>query len=592
MQKSRRHPGADRTGHRDQDEPRGRVAQAGRPGQESTTVLSSPGRIRQPMAPSFAALAALVVLAVLTCGRSQPAHAYMIETLVTPGCHESITFDALADQEWPGGTRPAAVLGGDPLLDDLPFSSPGWARHPWVAAVLIGVRYNDIGDNSSTALDEIVHVHNDPDLQHTHCLRRREHDGPEGDRDAVMECRDFIMAQVERALGNQESLDLDESVEVAVVLAFRGRVEVPVSRFGFNLGRAFHALQDGYSHVYRSPESDAVVHVLNWIEYIRADSYNPVRDGDVHNTTLDDCTRDVQANQARVARATAATRALWLALADDTGGRAGRLQRAAMVLDEHMAYEPGCTFDNSYCDAPEQYEGAGCSVSPGPSGGLPYALVTLFALSWLWRSRQRRQQQQRRQRERRAWPWLAALALLALSWTDTAHADCPCEHEIAAARPEYDRSFGVAVRAGASLDNAAVAMSVGLRFQPRAFGPIGLGIDAEYNPFFTYSTGRFAPGTANVYATGTVRWRHSARWQLRSSTSVGVSTLLFDLVGVDRGSTGIFWSIAPLAVSLDVSRRSRVVLEPLSLAIPVPKLGGFPYYRRQYRASLAFERYF
>src|SRR5690606_7511519 len=117
-------------------------------------------------------------------------------------------------------------------------------------------------------------------------------------------------------------------------LVFRGRVELSLPAYAFHLGRALHALQDSYTHSFRHPETSAVRHVLNWVEGNGALAHDLERDGHPHLGALDEC---AERPDPREARAIAASAELMAALADPSGGRAGRLARATAVLDRRLA---------------------------------------------------------------------------------------------------------------------------------------------------------------------------------------------------------------------------------------------------------------
>src|SRR5687768_3095247 len=136
----------------------------------------------------------------------------------------------------------------------------------WSMALLLGVRSNDLRDNQPIDVARLVHIHNDPDDQPAHCMRGIEHDGPEGDAQALASCRAFIVGELEAAGLLDATLDLTATEDTALYLAFRGRATVALPRFAYRLGRALHALEDGYTHVFRNPDTDAVRHVGNWVD--------------------------------------------------------------------------------------------------------------------------------------------------------------------------------------------------------------------------------------------------------------------------------------------------------------------------------------
>ena len=505
----------------------------------------------------------------LVCAAARVSYAFQISSLATAGCHESITLNASLESGWPGAQTPPPLTETERrIIEDLPFDLDNAAHDPWRLALIIGVRYNDLRGNSPTDVAELVHVHNDPDDQPAHCMRRGEDDGAAGDQTALDACKAFIIAQLELAIGTGASVDIEARVPVTVSLAFRGRVDVNISRFGYHLGRALHALQDGHSHTFRSPSDGRVRHVLNWIDYLRRSDYSEERDGHRHVGVLDDCTRSEFPSVVRTARATAASAALLDVIADDTGGAAGRLARAAIVLDAHLELEPNCTFENSWCDAQEPFE-SGCAAGDGS-----LATLILVGLALLVFGRRRAAAS-------------VALALVMLSGS-IAHADRPLPDIVAQDLPKPMKHWAAYGGLSGSLDHGAIAETVALRWY--RWKRFGLGLDIEHNPWFSIDAARFAPGTINAYATAIYRHKTDG-WELRTSVHIGTSILLFDMVGVDKGSVGLYVGISPLGLAIPLRGGFRLIIDPGDLALPVPLLKGVPFYYGQYRFTVGIEKF-
>lgn len=507
----------------------------------------------------------LAVIATALAGVSlsavQAAHAFHYQTSVSTGCHERITGDAIARAGWPAGAQPPALTDGERrVADAVPFSVPADARNPWTLSLLIGVRYNDIHDKAPTHINDLIHIHSDPRDQPAHCMRMAEHDGPAGDALALETCRRFILEQIELALGTGDDVQMGDRIEVPVYLTFQGTRSVSVSRFAFRVGSALHTLQDSYTHVLRDPADGRVRHVMNWIDFARASDYHDVRDGYGHIPSLDDCSRDAIA--LAQARATEASVQLLAALANNEGGRDGRLERVRAVLDDAFEISPGCVRENDYCEAPELRDAGGCNAQGGRCGAL-FALFLIPALAG----------------RRRIRVGAAAMGLVLLATTAT---NARADH----AQPAH-RSLAVAASAGASFDNGAGAASVGLRWFPTR--SVGLGADVEYNPWFSIGAGRAAAGSANAYGSLIVSHRDVQGWKLRSSASLGTSMLLFDMVGVDRGAVGLYLGASVLSVVVPMSESVSLVIEPASVAMPVPNTRGMPFYYRQYRTAVGIE---
>jgi hypothetical protein len=89
----------------------------------------------------------------------------------------------------------------------------------------------NIDNDFSWSPTGLIQRHYGNDAQSSHCLRRREHTGPDGDRRAVEATKSFIL---ERTL---EAWDAQR----------RGQTDTAM----FQLGKAVHTLQDSYSHADR-----------------------------------------------------------------------------------------------------------------------------------------------------------------------------------------------------------------------------------------------------------------------------------------------------------------------------------------------------
>jgi hypothetical protein len=566
-------------------------------------------------------VAALLLLAAT--GRGQ---AFQVDTSATSGCHELITGQAMEQAGWPDGEQPPEPDGdARAALDDLPFAVPDDLRDAWGLALLIGARNNDVGSSDPFDFAQLTELHNDPDRQMQHCLRLKEHDREEGDVLALGTCRAYILEEIEAALGDGEEVDLERTESVETRLVFRGRLDLDLQTYGFHLGMAVHALQDSYTHTFRRADDERVRHVLNWIEGNIGDSYDIERDGHPHLAELDTCSGGPGARR-RKSRALAASAELMAAIADGEGGRAGRLARAAAVLDAHMVREPGCVADNDWCGAPEADVAvpATCAVGGGGGGaGIALALVLVLLLV-----------------RRRG---VLVLVLVVGTASASAQAGDPQtqppptqpppteplptpppqteppqtqppqtddqkaeakdvaeeavnEEKLSHEEKVIDRlpdsvtqPFGVAVNGGASFDRGGAAASAGLRWNP--WDSVGLGLDAEYNPWFSISSGSSAAGVASLYVPIIWKLKRFGTWELRSTFYVGGTMLLFDLVGIDKGHIGPFAGWNPLGLALPLGTHTKLVIKPGDIAIPVPQVTGIPFYYHQYRFTVGLEWY-
>lgn len=496
------------------------------------------------------------------------ARAFTVETLVSEGCHERMLLAALSEVGWPGGQTPPELSELERrVVRDLTFDLEPSAADPWTLAALVGVRDNDLRGVAPSDLPGLSEIHTEPALQLEHCLRSPADDGAPGDARALGACRRFVLRELALALGEGDDLDLESTVPVPTYLAFRERTELRVRRFGFHLGRAIHAVQDSYAHAFRAPEVGRVRHVLNFTDFARSGDYHEARDGHRHLNRLDDCDQDDPASAARARAAEEATTRLLRAVVDETGGRAGRLARAALVLDSVLALEPGCTADNRWCDAPELSLRPACdcrAAAGSRTGG--FGLLLLVAVFGLLR---------------RARAALAAVALV-LAFTGAAQATPVRTSTVPPAG-----AVGFYLGASAAIDRGAFAGAAGVRW--RVLDALSLGADVEWNPWFSLDAGRTAPGALNLYATGIYHWVSLADLELRTTAHLGTSVLLFDLVGADAGATGLYLGLSLLGLAARLDEHVTLIFEPADLAFPVPQLRGVPFYYHQYRITLGVQ---
>jgi len=497
------------------------------------------------------------------------AFAFQIETPITYGCHEKVTVEARRAAGFPDGAQaPEPTEDQRRASLDLTFTLPADDGDLWSMTLLVGVRSNDIKDNQLIDPASLVGIHDDPDDQDAHCIRRITDDGEPGDASALAACRDFILYELAEGGLFVDPLDLAAVEPVSMYLAFRHRVTVDLPRFAYRLGRAVHALEDGYAHTLRNPTTGAVRHVTNWIDFSTDDDYDVERDGYRHLSTIDDCLRNTTVERYHLTYARAAVTELLAAIADPGGDGAARKARVEAVLDRAFSLEPGCTHANRYCGAPElEEEEGGCSTSRG--AGLPIVL----ALAGLLVRRRRRPDAEHGVR-----PQVCALALVgALAGTAGAGPYYA---------PEKPMVWHGDFRFGMALDHAALSFMGGAGLD-RYNWTAGLGI--EWNPWFSLDTSRSRAGALNVYATLARRWFDDERFTLYSRAEVGTSTMLFDVVGVDKYDTGLYLGGALLGVAIKKRRGLRVTFDPSHYSVPIPRPSGLPFYYRQYRVSIGLE---
>lgn len=154
------------------------------------------------------------------------AEAYSIETLVTPGCHERISSEALAAARARGAELPgllAATTDDRALVEDLPFAFPDTVdprRDLGAVALLVGVREPDLRGNEPTDFHDLSPVHAAEETQAEHCLRRAADDEPAGARVALAACRAFVERELAAAA---EAAPGGRRTRLPVFLAVQGR---------------------------------------------------------------------------------------------------------------------------------------------------------------------------------------------------------------------------------------------------------------------------------------------------------------------------------------------------------------------------------
>lgn len=551
--------------------------------------------------------------ALVVCSASS-ADAFQVETSFTTGCHEQATLIALAASGWPGGRRaPAADETTERILADLPFDLPAAAADSWGVALFIGVRSNDLGDADPFDLAALSMLHNDPARQPEHCLRRREDDGEQGDVSALAACREFILTELEAALGAGDEIDTEATVSVETFLVFRGRIGLDLNRYGYHLGRAAHALEDSYTHTFRNPDDERVRHVLNWIDGNLGGSNDLARDGHPHVSALDECDVDEESRQRRD-RAAQAVADLMAAVNDDGGGRAGRLERAGAAVDGHLIREEGCVLDNEWCGNGLMIP-AGCAAAGTGGGGAAAATGLLLALAGLGlRSRRGRTSaalaalvaviapsaasagqggQEKAAQEKAAPPPVAGEAPPSDEPDPsdaTTERRLDREEKVVERLPDQvTRAWGLAFNVGGAFDRAAASVSAGGRWNP--WRRLGFGLDVEYNPWISLTASEVAAGAASLYVPVVWRIKSFGTWELRSTAYAGATMILFDLVGVHKGTIGLFVGWNPLGLALPMGSDVKLVIKPGDIAVSAPQLRGIPFYYHQYRFTVGIEWY-
>jgi hypothetical protein len=540
-------------------------------------------------------------LLLLTLLVVAPAYGYTLSSPITRGCHELITSEALRTaRAQTGNAAPIAPTRDEQaLIDDLPSPLEADERDLGGVTLIIGITDNDLKGYSSTDEGQLVPITADPTLQREHCLRRADEDEPDGSRAALDECRAFIHERVAEALAGLDGdgrPDPSMRTTLDVYLTLRGsRTAASLPLYYVRMGQAMHALEDGFAHSYRTADQMSPTVVLNWSD-LQDGTLLESRDGPAHAAALDNCDDlDALRTLRRQVATQAATELLTATLAIGASP-ADKLAQADAIAARYTTLQPGCTFANQWCGAPEAQlkssaTGCGCVVAARPPTSALPLLLTIVALALVTR---------RRLAAARALVVVLALASVASS---TAHAQAtnttqpvatepgretptPTKNEIEVARQKkrLGPRVGAQLTLAGSVDRAGAAAGLGLRVRITEKWLVGL--DAEINPFFGLKVGAARPGVFNLYAS--VVRRYPMTWErvnLRTTLQAGLSTLLFDLYGAPAGSTGPYVGLSVLGLDVDLGRSLRFVFDPALVTMPIPQVTNQPFFYLQYRVS-------
>ena len=340
---------------------------------------------------AWLASAALVVGLVAIPGGTG---AYTISSVLTPGCHEDMTTEVLraVRLDVPGAAPLPLTADEQALVDDVQFNTAADMRDLGAITLLVSVRDNDLKGRSSDDLTELAEVHGNPDNQDEHCLRSRSQDEPGGSEAAVVSCRTFIRGRVAEALDGLDASGVpDPAVRTALPLhlALRGNVDALLPTFYVRIGQAIHGVEDSFTHAYRTADGMRITAVMNWVD--KADGkYDEARDGPAHATKMDSCDDSDALVTTRRKLATEASTAVLRAALDPLQTKAEKMATIDRILDTYVSHEPGCTFANGWCSAPEaQYKDAGSTFLGCSSGGggLLGVAGALLAIGLLFRRR-------------------------------------------------------------------------------------------------------------------------------------------------------------------------------------------------------------
>jgi len=562
---------------------------------------------------AMTALAGGAIFAWSLFGAPKVAHAYTISSIVTTGCHEQITSDALRAVRLtlPSAAPLPANRNEQALIDDLEFKPASDMNDLGGVTLLLGVRDNDLKGRNSADVSQLALVHGDPSTQREHCLRSSHEAEPGGSQAALLECRAFIRERIGQALDGLDpsgTPDLTKRTSLSVYLSLRHRVDASLPTYYVRIGQAIHAVEDSFTHAYRTPDGMQITVLLDWVDEANGNLVEST-DGPPHASDLDRCDDADALRLQRHQLATAAATAVLRATLDPNQTNAQKMAAVEGIMDQYMSYSPGCTFDNAWCQAPEHQYGNGASTGCGVGGpqnqtsvlGAAFVLGLLTLLGWV-----------SRRRRRAAMVGMTALLLAAFvpgraiaqtdsnpagpavdSATETHAPPAPANPPVKEPGPEdpSQTAIGAFLGGSGSFSNEAVAAAIGVRLRVSRHWTFGL--DAEWNPWIAVNgTTAVRAGAFNGYGTVILRLPLAyEQFNLRSTANVGVSRLLIDLYGAPKGSTGIYAGFSPLGLEWKVSRLFFVIINPLNIAVPTPQLKGVPFSYPQYRATIGFEIY-
>jgi MYXO-CTERM domain-containing protein len=544
------------------------------------------------------------------------ADAYTISTIITAGCHENVTTDAFrAVRLDPATAATAAPLPADrndrALIDDLEFAPANDMTDLGGATLLIGVRDNDLKGRDSMDLSQLPLVHGDPGAQREHCLRNAQELEPGGSETAVLDCRAFIRERVAQALDGLDATtgkpDPTNKTSLPLYLALRHHVDALLPTYYVRIGQAIHAVEDSFTHTYRTPDGMQITVVMDWVDEANGNLVEAT-DGPPHSSEMDRCDDPDDLRTQRRALATEAATAVLRTTLDPNQTNEQKTAAVEVILDKYLSYSPGCTFDNNWCDAPEHKYGngsLGCSMGgPGNRSSVWEWAAILGLVALLGRARRRR--------GRGA---MVGMALLSIASLLPRHAfaqpePSPAGSDAAAAVEKHtppppvttpvkepgpkdpsQMALGAYLGGSGSATYAAAAATLGARLRFSRHWTFGL--DAEWNPWIAIN-GRTAlrAGSFNGYGTVILRLPLAyEKFNLRTTANLGLSRLLIDLYGVPKGSMGLYAGLSPLGLEWKMSRLFFLVINPLNFAMPTPKLSGVPFSYYQYRFTIGLEVY-
>ena len=345
--------------------------------------------------------ATITVLLAVALATPGAARAFSIGTSVTQRCHERMTQKAVGRsnvdkpegwvRDWPNQDESwlevAHWLESEGLIEDK--ADDRWRLLQ--VSLFIGARYPDQRGFGITDLQGMREIHLSGNAQQVHSLRAPEQDGEEGDALALASARKLLRDLVAQARSPVDPWSMSGHMKtVPAWIEFYGDVDIVVWEPAFLMARALHALQDSFSHTYRSADLARVYAVCNYIDAITG-NHDERRDGPRHSVLTDRCD-DPEVEPLKDTAVLASTELFDAGLEYLNTGDMTAVDR---VLDQWLTLEPGCGFDAGYCGTPwaalakrEETQSFGCSFAPIGPPRFP-ALTGVLGLLLVLRLRRR-----------------------------------------------------------------------------------------------------------------------------------------------------------------------------------------------------------
>jgi len=268
--------------------------------------------------------------------------AYTISSIISPGCHEDLTSEALraVRVDLPTAAPLPVTANDQALVNDVQFTLASDMRDLGGVALMLGVRDNDLKGRSSSDLTELGEVHGNPDTQDEHCLRSRTQDEPGGSEAAVVACRAFIRGRIVEALAGLDAAGMpDPAIRASLpaFLALRGKIDVSLPVYYLRIGQAIHALEDSFSHTYRTADGMRITVVMNWVDVAQG-TFAESRDGPAHAAQMDVCNNPDELRTVKRRLATEAVVALLRATLDPQRTEAEKMAAVDGILDTYVSY--------------------------------------------------------------------------------------------------------------------------------------------------------------------------------------------------------------------------------------------------------------